>query len=419
MSATIPAGTLRVRQVVQEFSLRGGIESVAYELHRAWQAEPSVSSRVFASSNPNRIAGVEPVAPFLARIGTRGALRHVGRAAVVPAFTLMAQRPIRAAMGRAPRELVLSHGDTLAGDICVVHAVNRANIDAKRRDGDWRWMLNPMHHWVSARDRWMIGGLRFRRYVALSRRIADELVGYYRVPCERICIIPNGVNPVRFSPAPQDRFQTRRDFGIGQDVPLLAFVGHEFDRKGLVLAIDAVARLPAPVSLLVVGAGNRRPFEAQAAGQGIADRVVFTGARDDVPKLLRAADAFLLPTAYEAFCLSIMEAMACGLPAFATRVGGPDEYLQPGANGFFVERDGAVIAATVAPVLADPALHARLSRGARETAAAHSWTAIANRYADLLRSVASELNEAAHAAQPAAIRRGMGDAVMSMNGGAQ
>lgn len=386
---------LRIDQVVMEFSLRGGIEAVAFELQRAFRAA-GVDCRVVTSIADDAAPDVERIAPALARIGTRGRWRHAGRALVVPLFTLAATRFIQASRHHEGR-VVLSHGDTLAGDVCVVHAVNRANIDMKRAAGAWRWMLNPMHHWVSLRDRFMIGGLRFRRYVALSDRVVQELQTYYGVPRDRIEIIPNGVNLDRFAPSPDDRAATRRDLGLPPDAPVLLFVGHEFERKGLVHVIDALAALAIPdarlpdAHLVVVGAGHAAPFEQQAKRLGVADRVLFTGARQDLPQLYRAADAFVFPTAYESFSLTCMEAMACGLPVFATAVGGIEDYLRSGVNGQTIEPDGPAIAAALTPMLGDPDLRARLSRGAIATAADYAWPKIAERYRRLLDEVRHEI----------------------------
>ncbi len=384
---------LRLDQVVMEFSLRGGIEAVAFELQRAFRAA-GMDCRVVTSVSEDGSPDITRIAPLVSRIPTRGRWRHVGRALAVPLFTLAATRFLGAARG-AERRLVISHGDTLAGDVCVVHAVNRANIDVKRAAGSWRWMLNPMHHWVSLRDRAMIGGLRFRRYVALSERVIADLQRYYGVPRHRIALIPNGVNTARFCPEQDDRAATRALLGLPERAPVLLFVGHEFDRKGLAHVIDALAALGGAARLVVVGAGRAAPFEQQAERLGVRGRVLFTGPRDDLPALYRAADAFVFPTAYESFSLTCMEAMACGLPVFATTVGGIEDYLRDGVNGRAIPPDGARIARVLAEALQDPAGLARLRQGALRTAADYAWPKIAERYRLLLEEVRREIGRPA------------------------
>jgi glycosyltransferase involved in cell wall biosynthesis len=386
-----PLVPLRVDQVVMEFSLRGGVEAVAFELQRALRST-GVDSRVLTSVAEGESTDVTRIALFLSRIETRGRWRHIGRALAVPIFTIAVTRFLYASRRRGERRVVLSHGDTLTGDICVIHAVNRANLDMKRAAGAWRWMLNPMHHWVSLRDHIMIGGLRFRRYVALSERVAQELQHYYRVPRNRIELIPNGVNLDRFTAEPHDRTATREELDIPADSPTLLFVGHEFERKGLAVAIDALAALDnKDAVLVVVGAGRMPPFKKQAENLGVGGRVLFMGPRQDLPRLYRMADAFVFPTIYEAFSLTCMEAMACGLPVFATAVGGIEDYLRDGVNGRVIIRDGPAIASALASVLNNPGTRQRLQDGALATAESYAWPKIAERYCSLLNQVSREI----------------------------
>ena len=89
--------------------------------------------------------------------------------------------------------------------------------------------------------------------------------------------------------------------------------------------------------LLVVGEGSRRPeLEAQAAALGIAERVVFTGRRDDVPAVTAALDVAVLPSYREAQGLAILEAMALSRPVVATAVGGIPEMIEDGRTGLLV-----------------------------------------------------------------------------------
>jgi glycosyltransferase involved in cell wall biosynthesis len=372
----------RILQVVQEFSLEGGVETVAFELQRAWEAA-GVPSTVVAriAPDPGRTQ-VILLTPWLAKIPTRGRwLQYVGRMIVVPIFTFAATFEIL----RQKDAMTVSHGDSLAGDIVVVHAVNKASLASKARGGRQFWRLNPMHYWIRTRDLLMIDGLRFRRYVAVSHRVAQELVEHHKVPRDRIEIIPNGINLERFQASEADRKAIREEFDIPAEAPLLVFVGHEFERKGLRFVIDALGKLRRDARLLVVGSDNPEPYKKRAADVGAADRVIFAGARQDMPAIYSAADAFVFPTAYESFSLVCMEALACGVPIFATLVGGIEDYLVDGVNGFAIAQDGDDIAAKLRPVLDDPALLARLREGARATARDFGWASVATRYENLLR----------------------------------
>ena len=374
-----------ILQVVQEFSLNGGVETVAYELQSAWQAT-GVPSTVLASTvGPdvsNRMT-VRRIAPALTRIPTRGRWRHLGRLLVVPVFTLAATGFVRT---QAANAVVLSHGDSFAGDVCVIHAVNKASLREKARQGGISWLLNPIHGWVALRDRWMIGGLRYRRYVAVSSRIASELNQLYKVPYDRIAVIPNGIDLVRFTPVSSGDADVRKEFAIPPLARLLLFVGHEFERKGLAPLIKALSTLPGAY-LLVVGSDDAKPYRKLAEAAKVADRVRFAGARPDMPRIYRASDAFVFPTSYESFSLVCMEALACGTPIFATLVGGIEEYLESGVNGYAITRDPDDIAQQLRPVLDNPDLLNRLRLGARATAERYSWTRVAVRYRELLETV--------------------------------
>ena len=172
---------------------------------------------------------------------------------------------------------------------------------------------------------------------------------------------------------------TRRD-GVGPNA-----VGHEFHRKGLAHAIGALERLGDNTWLVVVGSDNPAPYKRLT--RTARDRLIFAGPRSDLPALYSAADAFVLPTAYETFSLVCMEAMACALPVFATPVGGIEDYLRNGVNGFQIGMDAEDIARKIADAFDDPALMSRMRDGARATAQAYSWDQIGLRYIELLKQI--------------------------------
>jgi UDP-glucose:(heptosyl)LPS alpha-1,3-glucosyltransferase len=381
----------QIVQVVQELSTAGGVETVAAELARVFTRSglPNVVLASAVSKTFEKDTNVERVAPWLSLIPTRGVFRHLGRILVVPLFTLAATRAIRK---RYPDAVVLSHGDSLAGDVLVVHAVNAQSLMEKRNAGSWRWLLNPLHLWVSLRDRWMIGGLRYRMFVAVSSRVATELQQIYAVPPSRIRVISNGIDLQRFSRSAESRTEIRGLFDIPPDARLLLFVGHEFQRKGLEHLIGALDRLDDNTWLLVVGSDNPAPY--RKLSPRVQDRVIFAGARSDLPQLYSAADAFVLPTAYETFSLVCMEAMACGLPVFATAAGGIEEYLRDGVNGFRISMDADDIAAKLAAAFADPALMQRLREGAVATAKIYGWERIGGEYIEVLKQIDASKRDA-------------------------
>jgi glycosyltransferase involved in cell wall biosynthesis len=168
------------------------------------------------------------------------------------------------------------------------------------------------------------------------------------------------------------------------------FVGNQYRLKGLEFAIGALAEMETRALLLVVGADTAAPFKRLAEQLGVVDRVIFAGARTDLPMIYPAADAFLLPTLYETFALVCLEAMASGLPVLASPVGGIEDYLRDGENGFHVQRDAVEIAGKLDRVLNDPALHARLRERGLATAEDYSWERIAEQYLSLFAELIAE-----------------------------
>ena len=378
-----------ILQVSLELGLSGGSECVAYELHRAWLAL-GIDARVLTSLTTEQEPrqGIYYIAPWLTLWSMRARWRHLATLIAVPLFTLLATWRAYRARGA---KIVLSHGDSLTGDVCVVHAVNRASLAEKRRAGYYGWLLNPSNLWVTWRDRWMLRGGRYRRIVAISERVRTQLKEHYRVADERIVTIPNGINLSRFDPAnARSRAEMRLSFGVPEDVPLLLFVGSQFRLKGLEFAIRALAEMKTRAFLLVVGGDTQAPYRRLAEQLNVSERVIFAGARSDLPKIYPAADAFVLPTLYETFALVCVEAMASGLPVLASPVGGIEDYLIDGENGFHIQRDAQDIAIKLDRVLNDPALHGRLRENGLTTAQDYSWEKIAKQYLHLFNELLAE-----------------------------
>ena len=378
-----------ILQVTREIGLGGGSECVAFELHRAWLAM-GIDAQVVTCQATEADAqdGITFVATWLNSWGAGWRGHHLITFLTVPLFTLAATLRVWRTRGS---KIVLSHGDSLTGDVCIVHAVNNASLAEKRRTGEYGWLMNPTHLWVAFRDWWMLRGGRYRRIVAISERVRRQLKQYYHVPDERIVTIPNGINLSRFRPQnARSRAEVRSELGVPADTPLVLFVGSQFRLKGLEFAIRALPEMKTKALLLVVGGDTAAPFERLAQELGVSDRVIFAGARSDLPAIYPAADAFVLPTLYETFALVCLEAMASGLPVLAAPVGGIEDYLLDGANGFHIRRDAKDIAIKLDRLLSDPGLHARIREQGIATAGNYSWEKIARQYLKLFDELVAE-----------------------------
>lgn len=186
----------------------------------------------------------------------------------------------------------------------------------------------------------------------------------------RIEVIPNGIDLQRYE-AVGDRTALRASLGLARDRTYVIIVArfHPVKDHATLLAgfADVAARRP-DVDLLLAGDGPLRPaLEQQIAALGIGSRVRLLGVRSDVADLLRAADIFTLSSVSEAASITLLEAMASGLPAIVTAVGGNPELVRDEVDGILVPRgDAARFTAALLRLIDDPALRGRMGQSGAE-----------------------------------------------------
>jgi len=238
-----------------------------------------------------------------------------------------------------------------------------------------------------AAERWCYRPWRTRRLVAVSLSVADELYqGLPEVP-RPVEVIPNGVDRRKYIPNEDARTQTRNRLGIGVDQLVALFVGGEWEGKGLRFALDAIATTP-EWHLVVVGRGDIRRFRRRAE-EVAPGQVSFVGEQNDTTGYYAAADVFVLPSAYEAFPVSLLEAASTGLPVLVTRVGGAEDLVVHGQNGWFIERNAEMIADRLRHLATDRDSMKRMGAAAREATRDMSWNCVIGAYADLYRDLAT------------------------------
>lgn len=209
------------------------------------------------------------------------------------------------------------------------------------------------------------------RITAVGESVADKLIRNEGIPRRRIAVIHNGVDPDRFPTLDAcERNTLRASIGVAPEATLILHVAGFRPVKDHPTALRAFARLAArdPDAVLAfAGTGPGQPdAERLAESLGIADRVRFLGARDDVPRLWAAADIALLTSFSEGVSVAALEAMASRRPMVATNVGGNGEVVAHGETGFLAPReDDAAIAEALARLAASPTLRARMGRAAR------------------------------------------------------
>ena len=179
-------------------------------------------------------------------------------------------------------------------------------------------------------DRWFAGAVDV--WLSSSAYNAAQVEERYGRP---VTVIHNGVDPERFCPEVQQA-GVRERFAIPAEATVAVSVGRLIGWKGLHVIIDCLPAI-AGLHFLVVGGGDERArLEKLAADRGVADRVHFAGevAHRDLPGYLCAGDVFVQPSiGEEAFGISVVEAMSCGLPVLASNQGGLREIVLPGKTG--------------------------------------------------------------------------------------
>jgi UDP-glucose:(heptosyl)LPS alpha-1,3-glucosyltransferase len=214
-------------------------------------------------------------------------------------------------------------------------------------------VLNPYHRYIKWAEKKMFTSPRLKAVICNSKMVRDEIKRYFGLPEEKLRVIYSGVDTDVFHPhLVRHRAEIRTRHGIPQDAPLFLFVGSGFERKGLAVLLQALARIPGGW-LLVVGRDKRQmKYERRAQALGIDAHTCFLGSQSDVKPYYGAADALVLPTLYDPFPNVALEAMASGLPVITSLTCGAAELITPGVNGYVCDAtDAGALAERMAALL--------------------------------------------------------------------
>jgi glycosyltransferase involved in cell wall biosynthesis len=293
-----------------------------------------------------------------------------------------------------PRDLTHAVGAIVPNrvDVASIHFCHAAAPMDARADSEGlaRRVHTRTLRWLALHaERWCFRPSRLRRFGVVSPGVGREIEDYY--PGIPVVLTPNGVDTERFRPDAATRAAIRREQGVGADDVVAAFVGGDWARKGLALAIGSLgsaARGGSPVQLWVVGRGDVAGYRAIANAAGVADRVSFLGFRRDRERVLQAADIFVLPSRYETFCIAAFEAAATALPLVITPVNDVRALVRDGTGGLIVAADAGAVGDALAVLASDRARREADGRAARARALGFTWAAsvesVTHLYRDLL-----------------------------------
>ncbi|KON34100.1 MAG: hypothetical protein AC479_02020 [miscellaneous Crenarchaeota group-6 archaeon AD8-1] len=253
--------------------------------------------------------------------------------------------------------------------------------------GEAEAIKNEPYSRLNSNERFMISFNRFLKFfeektieksnkiIAVSDFTRRELLKYYNIKENKICVIHNGVDIIKFSP-PKNKKKAKVELGFNeQDFNILS-VGRLYARKGLFTLIESmsiVARKFRNVKLIISGKGESNEMTKlvnYAKKLHVNDKIIFTGYFPDtkLPKLYQAADIFAFSTFYENLPFAILEALSSRLPVVTTRVGGIPEMIDDGKNGFLVPPANSLdLAKKILYLLENPNAASEMAYQARKT----------------------------------------------------
>jgi len=375
---------MRVALCYSGCHLRGGVERVVFEAARHLKDRCCVS--VLARSFPGDDGGELPRGVSVFRLG--------GRELPLGFGLRQTRRLSRRVVARERFDVVAGFGVQAPEDSVVwmqsVHAVWWEQCRRTRRGmGRWMQAANPFHKIVLSMEAELLLQRRYRRLIALTPEVKDDLVRFYGVNPSHVDVLSNGFHPEEFHLGLREvhRAEGRRLLGIPEASKVVLFVANEWERKGLIPLLEAMSALDEDVHLVAVGRLPKDMFMRRAERLGLAKRVHIVGPTSKVSRWFGVADVFALPTSYEAWGMVLIEALASGLPVLTSRCAGAAAAVSEGKNGVLLDdpRSGREVALGLENLFRG----LEWSREAvAESAVPYQWGRIFERYEAILRSVA-------------------------------
>lgn len=288
---------------------------------------------------------------------------------------------------RSGFDIVHSHENTWHGQIQTVHVVPvRHNLfhgrTGLRRGLRWlKVVTSPRLLTYLGLERLRFRAQAGRRVVVTSDSLGNTMAATYPASGGMTRVITPGVHLPSLQGG-DGQARARQALGLPAQGLCLLFVGNDYRKKGLASLLQVLAGLPDPVVLAVVGNPAHIPeFRRQAESLGLASRVFFLGALQDVGPAYRAADALVHPTLEDTFAMVVLEAMAHGLPVVVSSAAycGISSLLTHGVNALLVDepRSAQALGSAVGRVCGEEDLRRQLGAQARLFAQAYGWEDIA------------------------------------------
>lgn len=251
----------------------------------------------------------------------------------------------------------LKHADVVAGRVALAAGI--PHVSTLHVIEDRVSLLGRFKRWLAIRSRRRTAALT----IAVSAAQRDWYLSVSGESPDRVATVRNGV-PDPGPVAAGLRAEVRAELGLPHTTVAAAMVAVMRPGKGHDTVLEMLPRLSPGVVVVMVGDGELMPEMASAAGRH-PGRLVLTGFRDDVPRLLTGMDLVIHPSRADALPTALVHAAAAGLPAVASAVGGIPEIVTPASGILIPPGDPLALAAAVARLAGDPVERAALGRAAR------------------------------------------------------
>jgi glycosyltransferase involved in cell wall biosynthesis len=199
-------------------------------------------------------------------------------------------------------------------------------------EDDFRNILQKSGMKRSIYRKWILSAERF---ISISEQIRKEMIEC-GIPSEKILGIPNFVNVAKFRTSYESRISARKKYSIPDDQLVFLFVGRLVERKGVEFLLRAWQKC-SPGILWIVGSGPEETRLKQLRQVLGLEHVMFREETSSPVEFFQLADVFVLPSLKEGFPVVVIEAMSCGLPCIATRIGGVVDQIEDGRTGKLVD----------------------------------------------------------------------------------
>lgn len=219
----------------------------------------------------------------------------------------------------------------------------------------------------------------YKKIFVGSKQMKNDIIRYYRIPEEKISIIPPGIDVNEFNDVNKKiiREKFRKYYGL-EDSFVLLFIGQSFSKKGLKYCIMSLAKTE-NTKLIVIGKDNKEPYVRLARSLSVLERIIFIEKLDNLRDVFFASDLFVFPTKHEPFGMVVTEAMISGLPVITTKECGASEFFNNGKEIIVLENIDD-LANKIDELIKNRLLRHKISSNGFKKSKMFSWKNIANMF---------------------------------------